>query len=747
MNDTSRQDGRSIGLVGAIGVGIGAIVGGGVLILVGVAFKATGPSAVVAFALNGLISILTALSFAEMSTAFPESGGAYVFAKKVLNVRAAFAVGWVLWFAYIVAGVLYALGFAEFAIAMTTDLIKLAGHTPPAWLLARRAVTFVALAASAGYALSLIRKGAEGGQWATAGKVVLFAVLIFAGIWSFVRQPLSAIERDLSPFFVHGAFGLMQAMGFTFIALQGFEVIAAVAGEVKEPEHNLPRAMLLSLVTALAIYLPLLLLVATVGTAPGQTIVTMSERNATTVMADAVRNFMGGIGYWLVMLAAVLSTLSALQASLLAASRVALTMARDRTLPRVIAQEHPTRRTPVMAVYTSFVALVAILFMIPDLAAAGAAASLIFLVSFALAHLTGYLARKRSSRPAPFQTPWFPAIPVLGGIACTGMAVFQGFAVPAAGGITAVWLALGVVLYYGLFASRAEAVDAFAQGRDPALLQLRGRRPLILVPIANPKSAPALVAVANSLAPQRVGRVLLLNVLRLPEKKGDGTEDGLNRAGLDALERSQQVLHEALSVSLARGYGPEALLTSATDPWREIARVARLHACQSLVLGLSEIDEVQGGHLEKLLNKVECDVVVLRAPPGFHLEQARRVLVPVGGRGGHDEIRARVLGNLERAAAREVTFCGVVKTAASKDECDERRRMLRLLAEDETHGTPRADLIASDDVVGAIVERARDVDFVVIGLQRHGGKTFFGEVALRIARSTQAATLMISRGK
>ncbi len=103
---------RHLGLFGATGVGVGAIVGGGILALAGVAFATTGPSAMLAFALNGLIALLTALSFAELSSKFPQSGGPYAFAKKVLSVEAAFAVGWVVWFASIVAAVLYATGFA-----------------------------------------------------------------------------------------------------------------------------------------------------------------------------------------------------------------------------------------------------------------------------------------------------------------------------------------------------------------------------------------------------------------------------------------------------------------------------------------------------------------------------------------------------------------------------------------------------------------------------------------------------------
>ena len=115
-------------------MGVGAIVGGGILVLAGAAFRETGPSALLAFALNGVIAVMTALSFAEMASMFPESGGAYTFAKKVLTVRAAFGMGWVLWFAYIVAGVLYALGFAEYAVLALRELLQATTGRDPAWL-------------------------------------------------------------------------------------------------------------------------------------------------------------------------------------------------------------------------------------------------------------------------------------------------------------------------------------------------------------------------------------------------------------------------------------------------------------------------------------------------------------------------------------------------------------------------------------------------------------------------------------
>lgn len=722
-----------MGLWGATGVGIGAIVGGGIVLLSGAAFAAAGPGFLLALALNGVIAALTALSFAEMSTAFPDSGGAYVFAKKVLSVRAAFAVGWILWFAYIVAGVLYALGFGEFAVAIAAELWRSAFGELPAVLGSRRTVILLALGASAAYTIGLIRKSSGGGQWATVGKVAVFGLLVVAGLWALPRSSGAEIAADMRPLLPNGAVGLFKAMGFTFIMLQGFEVIAAVAGEVREPSRNLPRALFLSLGISVLMYLPLVFVVVTAGTPEGQRIVDFSAVRPETVVPRAVKGFMGPVGYWLVMFAALLGALTALQANLLAASRVALTMAVDRTLPRVLAQRHAARATPVMAIYASALALIAILFMVPDLAAAGAAASLIFLVSFALAHWTSYLARRRAGKvQAPFSTPWFPLVQVVGGVACALLAAYQGVAVPAAGAIAAVWLGLGVILYFALFASRAEAVDASAQARDPHLARLRGLSPLVLVPVANPESAAAMIGIGNALAPPMVGRVLLLSVVK---KSSPG-----------ALDSAQRVLSEAISTSLATGHAPEALLTIADEPWTEISRVAQIHRCESLLLGLSRVEEKEtGNQLEDLINEVGSDVVVLRAPPGWMLDSARRILVPIGGRGRHDDLRARLLGSLCRDGTRLVTFARILPSTAGPEQVSEAEALLQQVAEEEAPGHATTVVVAADDVVATLVRLGNEHDLLVLGIQRVRGRRAFGHVALAAAERNPSATVLISR--
>jgi amino acid transporter len=728
-------------LTAATGVGVGAIVGGGILVLAGAAFRETGASAVLAFALNGSIAVLTALSFAEMSSMFPESGGAYTFAKKVLTVRSAFGVGWVLWFAYIVAGVLYALGFAEYAVLAAGELWHVTGGTAPPWLYGRGTLSVLAVGATVVYSLLAVRKSAGGGQMETIGKLVVFAVLLAAGAWALGMAPSGTVRDGMTPFLEHGTGGLLAAMGFTFIALQGFDLIATVGGEVKEPERNIPKAMLASLGIALVVYLPLLFLVSTVGTPGAETISEMSEARPATVMADAAFNFAGTFGYWLVIVAAILSTLSALSANVLAASRIALQMANDRTLPRVLQQRHPARGTPVMAIYATALAMAFILLMVPNVSAAGAAASLIFLISFALVHWTSLLARLRAQTKAPFQTRWFPAVPLTGGLACASLALFQAVAEPSAGGIAAVWFGLGIILYYGLFAGRAEAVDAFAEALDPRLGVLRGRSPLVLVPVANPASAVGMVTLANALAIPVVGRVLLLTVVRRPRDFAQVESETKK-----ALDDANDVVGQAMMASLGAGHSPEALMTLADDPWTEIARLANARGCESLLVGFSSLQGQENvEHIESLLNQVECDVVVLRAPKDWALTAKTRIIVPVGGRGGHDELRARLLGSLGRAGCTDVRFLQVTKEHVPGPLKRQREAALRVFAEEETYGTPHCEVLESSDIVEAIAKEAGRNDLIILGLRHQRNKRLFSKLALQVAQRTEAATLMISR--
>ena len=731
---------RHIGLFGAIGVGVGAIVGGGILALAGVAFATTGPSAIIAFGINGVIALLTALSFAEMASKFPESGGTYTFARKVLSVESAFIVGWVVWFASIVAAVLYAIGFASFALIFAVELATALGWSTD-WTRISGLPSILAISATAFLAVHLMLKNGGGGTWANIGKLTVFGILILTGLWAVLQQSPAETSQSLQPFFASGLSGLVQAMGYSFIALQGFDLIAAVGGEVKNPAKTIPRAMIASLVIALVIYLPLLFVITTVGTLDGESIADLAAGNPEAVVAIAAKNYLGTVGYWLVIIAAVLSMFTALQANLFAASRIALAMARDRTLPEAISRVNPNRGTPIIAVLATAVLVAALILALPNVAAAGAASSLIFLITFATAHWLSILVRERSvDDPPPFRSPFFPAVPVIGGVACLALAVFQGIAVPTAGMIATVWLGIGGLLFLTLFARSARLRDVSSIAANPELVRLRGSTPLVLVPIANPDNAESMIALADTLVPRGVGRVLLQTIVVAPH-------DWSPEENPDPMDRSQQVLRELISTSTRMRVRTQTLMSVSTEPMEEISRVARLHRCESVLLGLSEITEdATDTPIEGLLSRLEMDVVVLRAPKGWHLTERQRILIPVAGRGGHDHLLVRLLGSLARRQHCEIKFVRVIPAGAPESDHRRAKRELQRLAGINYSGVCQCEVVTSDDPVAAIVKASQEADLMILGVQRIGPKKkLFGRFTRQVAQQTQSPLIVISR--
>ncbi|MEX0823258.1 MAG: amino acid permease [Balneolaceae bacterium] len=728
---------RTIGFLGAIGIGVGAMVGGGILALAGVAFTVSGPSAILAFILNGAIAFITALSFAEMASANPQSGGTYTYAKKALSLQVAFGVGWIVWFASLVAAVLYALGFGAFAIFALQQIPFNAfeGLSNISML-----PVILALGAIGYFTFKLTRSTGNGGVFINIGKLVVFAILIAGGLAVFVQTPFSHITQSLDPFFSGGFSGVVAAMGYTFIAMQGFDLIGSAAGEIKNPEKTIPKAMVGTLAVGLIVYIPLLFIMSTVGVLPGESITEMSRENPETVLAVAAQNYLGAFGFWLVLVAGIFSMLSALQANLFAASRISLRMAKDRTLTHHLSNIDERYGTPITSIYVTSGIVALLVLILPDVAAAGAASSLIFLITFALAHLIMILMRNRGyAKSETFRAPYFPVLPIVGMIACFGLALFQAIMVPAAGIISLLWLLTGSVLFVSFFVKKAQAIEASEQALDPDLMRLRGLSPLVLLPISNPANAESMVFVANALAPPVVGRILLLSIV-IPSTENDNLEK--------RLISSRDVTQYALKASFEAGLRPDTLTTIAEHPWEEIERVVKVHNCRSLLLGLSDLNDFQTNqNLEKLVKHVKSDVVVFRQPfSGWKITDARKVLIPVAGFDSHDTLRARVAASLWRASQPDITFIQVLSSNTSKETIQKNHSRLSRFASRIIPGKTNVRIIPSDDVKSELINQVAEHDLVIMGLGKPGiNEKAFGTIALTLAKETNTALIFISK--
>jgi amino acid transporter len=714
-------------------LGIGSIVGGGAIVLAGPAFALAGPAALLAVVFNAALAALAALALAELGARFPRSGGPYVFAQRVLGVEAAFAVGWLVAFASLAAAAVFALGFARFAVPILASAAGALGIALPGWATAPAAEVAVAVAAVAAYGQRLARNPGAPAAALTVAKVVGMGALGAVGLVALGVRPEALAGFLAPPVAPGGAVGVVQAMGVLFIAFQGFAIVPALAGDVQDPARTLPRASLTAVAVATVLYLPLFLATATAGLPDGATLVAFARTTDATMVADAAAQYLGDVGYVWVAVVAVLATLTALEANLLGASRLARTMARDRTLPRPLARLDG-RGVPRRAVATVTVFVVVLVVALPEVRTAGAAAGLIYLSVFALSHGLALLVRhRRPDGAAPFAAPGAPATLWLGGLTAGAVAVVNAVSVPAAGVAVLGWLLLGALVYIAALRRQARALDAELESAEPDVVALRGRRPLVLAPIANPASAEGLVSVAHALAPPDVGRVTLLNVV----PHGDATETRLQNA--------QRVLAASLRASFGLGLTPQALTTVADDAWDEIARVARTLDCESLLLGLSDLDDAATlARVDALIGAVRSDVVVLRAPAGWHLERCRRVVVPFAGRSDQERLRARVLGSLARLSDPDVDLVRLLPADADAARCARARRDLERRVEHRHLGRVRCLAIATEDPVAALAAMAAEADLLVLGMpKRDAGHRALGGFAHAVAAATPASCAVL----
>jgi APA family basic amino acid/polyamine antiporter len=396
-----RSPGASLGLLDATMVGIGAMIGAGIFVLTGLAAETAGPAAVIVFGLNGGVTLFTALSYAELASAIPRNGGGYAYVRETFSGAVSFVMGWTRWFTYMAAGGLYALGFSSNFVEFVHLYVPSAPDLPIVY-----AVVIVGLFV----ALNALSTEASGGAETiiTILKIAILVVFIAFGIFAVQTS-------EFEPFFTadSGMTAVLPAMGLTFIAFQGYDLIATVTEEVENPQKNIPRAIFLSLLVTVVIYL--LVVFVAIGTLGAESLGEAGE----TAVAQAAEGFMPefpiiGTGAALITFGAVFSTVSALNAVIIGSSRVAFAMGRERQLPARLGRLHPRYGTPFVAILASAVVMLLTVLLVP-IRLIGNLASLFSLLGFIVVNVAVIrLRRQKPDLSRPFSIPLYPAPPLLG---------------------------------------------------------------------------------------------------------------------------------------------------------------------------------------------------------------------------------------------------------------------------------------------------------------------------------------------
>lgn len=376
---------KDLGTFDLIAMAMGTMIGAGIFSLSGIAASNTGPSVIVSFVFAGAVAAFTSLSYIELATMFSQSGGAYVFARKALGDLIGFLVGWSVWFGYVGACAIYVSTFAEymshlFGVEYFLSILLIA--------VLIGIVNFFGSKASA--------------------KVQLVILAVILGIlFLLVAASVFHINAsNLSPFFPKGLAEAAKMSGMLFITFLGFELVSNVAGEVKNPEKNIPRAIVASIGIVTLIYVSVGLMITGV--------IHYSLLTETAVM-DVAEIVLGAtFGGLLLGLAALLSTASSFNGSLTAGSRIGFAMSKDDLFFKPFSRVHKKYSTPYISILVMLV-LIIVASSLDLVSLLAYVTNALFLMVFLVVNICLMVLRyTHPEMERSFKVPFVPVLPIAG---------------------------------------------------------------------------------------------------------------------------------------------------------------------------------------------------------------------------------------------------------------------------------------------------------------------------------------------
>jgi len=401
----------TLGLFDATGISVGTIVGAGIFVVVGVAAGLAGPALIVSMLIAAVISAFTALSFARLTAWQPKEGSIYEYAYQLISPFAGFLTGWMWMTSNAFAGAAVSLGFANYLYALF-----------PAFPSNLVAVVLCLLFTAFNY------WGVH--QSASLNNILVVAKLSILGI--FVIYGLFYVDPSNFAAFDPFHSGVLSGAFYIFFAYGGFARVAVVAEEVKDAKHNVPRAIIISLVISTLVYI-------FVGLVAVGLIGTPELAKSNSPLTDAIGITGNPLAVYTVSVGGLIATASVLLTSILGVSRMAYAMARRKDLPQTLEKLHPKYNTPYYSVVI-FGTLIVMLVLLVDVTKVVAVSTFALLFYYSLANVSALRLKAKNKS--------YTIISFLGAITCIILLGLTVVASPQAFFIGIGVLAVGVLYYW-----------------------------------------------------------------------------------------------------------------------------------------------------------------------------------------------------------------------------------------------------------------------------------------------------------
>lgn len=358
--------GKKIGYLEAVSIGIGGMIGGGIFAVLGLTVMLAHGAAPLAFLIAGLIALVTAYSYAKLSVRFPSEGGTIEFIVQAFGTGIVPAwLNTLLLASYIIMLSLYSYAFGSYGAVLIMGAEN---------LFAKKLLTALVIAVFTVLNLLGAYIVGKAEDYMVAFKVF---ILLFFSVVGFLTIDPTRLSPSDYPHFLHIFTGGL----IIFLAYEGFELIANTAGDVEEPDKTLPRAFYSAVLFVIFIYM-LVALVA-VGNLDYQEVIKAQDY----VLAEAAKPFLGKAGFVLIGIAALVSTASAINATLYGTARISYMVAKFGQLPQVFAKKIWKGAYEGLIILSVLTVAAALTFNLENISVAG---SLGFLLVFGAVNLANF---------------------------------------------------------------------------------------------------------------------------------------------------------------------------------------------------------------------------------------------------------------------------------------------------------------------------------------------------------------------
>ena len=756
--DVGEEFDANIGLVGAMAIGIGTMMAAGIFVLSGLAVSNVGTVAIISFLIAAFIASITAGAYAEFASIYQESGGGYMYVDKTFDTDLTYIMGWTMILGYPASAAFYLASFSDWFAEFIYPLFNVPSVVPY-WLPGMGILALL---------VGLNVKGTEESSQfqiaVTTIKVVLVALFIYGGLQTFDAQVVTtSFAQHITDF---GQIGVTAAL--VFITFFGFSAVATNAEETKNPAYTIPRAIYYSIGFVIFVYaLVVLVIVLAINSSQfKQFLAAQSHEIASAAaapefiathgevaMAYAAQYYLGNIGFYVIIVGALFSMLSAANATILAGSRVKLALARRGHLPSGF-EDLSEAGTPYKSIFLTggFIFIYLVVFTILfgkapyslpalELGIEGVTQFANALLISGLTVVNGALIASRRRSPdidRGFEMPLVPWIPAIGILANIVMLYFVG--------LTAVTLALigeavGIVVWFAFISGKTER-EIEAETPTAVTEQYPHEHDYqLLVPIANRESVDQLMRTAIDLVNDRDGEIHVLNVVQTPR------QTPFSERRRTANEQHRELVREAMDIAEEAGVPVSGTVRYAHDPEDAILNSAEQYGSEGILMGWGghrshRRDIVIGSTVDDVVTESDADVYVEKIGAGEG--RVESILLPTAG-GPHTELAAETARTIAQTTGAAVHAVRVVTPGEGSVE-DARAQLEKITETFEGSGVDvETRIIEHDDVVEALVEEADDHDLTIIGATREGAlqQLVFGAIPEAVGDGVRNTAIMV----